>query len=489
MPDRYKNNNGSEKHMKNTDNEDTMYIPNSPDIQKYSAGNDNYNRQQNYNNPAQNNQQINPQYYQQQYRNRYPQQFPNVNQQRYPDGQYPQMQQQNPFAQQYAANHGHAQQQYPDNGQPQYNSGYYQQQYNNTQGQQFSANQNNAHYEVPKQPPRSNNSSQQKPKRKKKKKKNLIVRVVRRILLTLLIIFLLLFGIYSCTSLSIINKFDTVKSEARQRTSGALDVGHVTSVLIIGTDGRTDSDNGRSDSIILLSLNKSTNELYLTSFMRDSYVEIPGRGWDKLNSAYAYGGADLLMDTIERNFFIRIDDYVSVNFNTVSSIIDSMDGLTLDISNEEAEAINVILISELNELMGDDKNADLLDGGGKLHLNGKQVLAYSRIRNVGNNDFERTERQRVVISKLIEKASSSGISFIKNLTGTVIPALTTNMSKSDLYFLSLRLPFIISYDKKQLRIPADGTFTDDPYNSVGWVINVDFEANYDILRESVFAEK
>lgn len=489
MPDRYKNNSGSEKHMKNTDNEDTMYIPNSPDIQKYSAGNDNYNRQQNYNNPAQNNQQINPQYYQQQYRNGYPQQFPNVNQQRYPDGQYPQMQQQNPFAQQYAANHGHAQQQYPDNGQPQYNSGYYQQQYNNTQGQQFSANQNNAHYEVPKQPPRSNNSSQQKPKRKKKKKKNLIVRVVRRILLTLLIIFLLLFGIYSCTSLSIINKFDTVKSEARQRTSGALDVGHVTSVLIIGTDGRTDSDNGRSDSIILLSLNKSTNELYLTSFMRDSYVEIPGRGWDKLNSAYAYGGADLLMDTIERNFFIRIDDYVSVNFNTVSSIIDSMDGLTLDISNEEAEAINVILISELNELMGDDKNADLLDGGGKLHLNGKQVLAYSRIRNVGNNDFERTERQRVVISKLIEKASSSGISFIKNLTGTVIPALTTNMSKSDLYFLSLRLPFIISYDKKQLRIPADGTFTDDPYNSVGWVINVDFEANYDILRESVFAEK
>lgn len=491
MPDRYKNSGSSEKHMKNTDNEDTMYIPNSPDMQKYSGNAQNYNRQQNYSNSAANNHQMGKQYPQQQYRNGYPQQqFQNINQQRYPDGQY--SQQQNPFVQQYgnAANQGYARQQYPNNSQPQYNSGYPQQQYNNASGQQYYANQNSGYYNSPKQTQSSNNSGgQHKPKRKKKKKKNLVIRVMRKIIFTLLLILLLLFGIYSCTSLSIINKFNTVESASRQRTSGALNVKYVTSVLIIGTDGRTDSDQGRSDSIILLSINKKTNELFLTSFMRDSYVEIPGRGWDKLNSAYAYGGPELLMDTIELNFYVRIDDYISVNFNTVSSIIDSVDGLTIDISNEEAEAINVILISELNELMGDDRNADLLDSGGRLHLNGKQVLAYSRIRNVGNNDFERTERQRLVISKLIEKASSSGITFIKNLTATVVPDLTTNMSKSELYLLSLRLPFIIGYDKKQLQIPADGTFTDDPYNSVGWVINVDFEANYDILRENVFADE
>ena len=307
-------------------------------------------------------------------------------------------------------------------------------------------------------------------------------------LLSLLSIFLILFGIYSCTSLSLISKMNKVTTGERTRTA-SLNKSYVRSVLIIGTDGRTDDERGRSDSMILVSLNRKTNKLYMTSFMRDCNVEIPGFGENKLNAAYSYGGPELLMDTIEKNFRVQIDDYLQINFGTFASVIDAAGGIDMEISDAEAESINVILISEVNELMGDERESDLLQHGGKVHLNGKQALSYSRIRNVGNYDFERTNRQRKVMTELIKKARSGGLSFIRKVAKNALPSITTNMSTGDLYFLSLRLPFILKYDTEQLQIPAEGTFTDDSDNPNGWVILPDFEANHDIIEEKVFSKK
>ena len=206
-----------------------------------------------------------------------------------------------------------------------------------------------------------------------------------------------------------------VETGDRTRTPGAISENYVTSVLVIGTDGRTEDDKGRSDSMILVSINKKTKKITMTSFMRDCCVDIPGYGEDKLNAAYAYGGTELLMDTIEKNFRVKIDDYILINFNTFAEVIDAANGIDIELSDEEAQEVNNILISEVNELMGDERESDLLEHGGKLHLSGKQALSYSRIRKVGNSDFERTSRQRRVMSELISKARSGGISFVRKV--------------------------------------------------------------------------
>lgn len=321
-------------------------------------------------------------------------------------------------------------------------------------------------------------------RQKKRRKKSIVSRIVTWILSLVLGVFV----IYSAVALFMISKLNFAESSNRSHVMGALSKSYVTNVLLIGTDGRSLDEKGRSDTMILVSINSKTDEITLTSFMRDSYVSIPGYGWNKLNAAYAFGGADLLMDTIEQNFSVRIDNYVSVNFMSFASIIDSVGGIEIDVSDAEAREINTILMAEVNEIMGDAVDSDLLSSGGKLHLSGKQALSYARIRYIGNADFERTERQREVLTLVAEKLKTSfSPSMISDVASKAVPQLTTNMSAAELYLLSLRLPFILGYDMTQLRIPADGTYTGANYDC-GSVLEVDFNANYNILQSEVFGE-
>ena len=243
----------------------------------------------------------------------------------------------------------------------------------------------------PQQPP-----VQYKKKRKKKRRFGL----VSRIILSIVTLVVVIFAIYSAVSLALIKKIHYVESNITSY-SGLLDESYVKNVLLIGTDGRTASDRGRSDTMILLSINSKTDEIFLTSLMRDSYVDISGYGWNKLNAAYSFGGPELLIDTIQRNFDVKVTDYIAVNFNAFAAVVDAVDGVEINVSDSEAEAINQILHDEVNELMGDAIDSDYLSSGGKYKLNGKQALSYARIRYVGNADFERTERQREVLSKLL----------------------------------------------------------------------------------------
>lgn len=312
---------------------------------------------------------------------------------------------------------------------------------------------------------------------------------MKRVVLSLFTILVLLFGIYSCTAFSIIGNINKQDSGDRLRTDDALSRSYVRNVLIIGTDGRSPDEQGRSDSMILLSLNSRSNEIILTSFMRDCYVNINNYGMDKLNASYSYGGAELLMDTIESNFMIKIDDYITVNFISFAGIIDAVGGIDIDVSDDEAQEINNILFSEVNGLMGDDQWADFLESGGKLHLNGKQALSYARIRYVGNSDFERTSRQREVITKIIPKAVNPMA--IGRISKNVIPKVSTNMSSVGMYFLSLKLPFAVRYNVKQIQIPAENTFyPEDVWTADGElqnVLQVDFSANQDVLRNEIFS--
>lgn len=453
----------------NTDNQNTLNIPIPPNRPNYRQPNP-YRRTQ----PAQN-----------------PRQRQNNNQRQNPRPNNPQHPYNNGYSGQ-SYNSGYSGNPNPNYQNPnyqQYNSGYqnpnYQYQnpapnYNRSTGPQ------NTGYQ---QPQRTVRQPAPPPRRKKRKHRSLLGKVVKRVVLSLFTILVLLFGIYSCTAFTIIGKIGKQDSGDRNRTGNALSRSYVKSVLVIGSDGRSPDEQGRSDSMILLSFNSRTNQIILTSFMRDCYVNIPDYGMDKLNSAYSYGGADLLMDTIENNFNIAIDDYVTVNFISFSGIIDAVGGIDIDVSDEEAQAINDILFSEVNGLMGDDQWADFLDGGGKLHLNGKQALSYARIRYVGNSDFERTSRQREVITKIIPKAVNPIA--INRIAKNVIPQVNTNMSSVEMYLFSLRLPFSVRYDVKQIQIPAEGTYyPEDVWTASGDIQNVlqvDLNANYNILESEIFS--
>ena len=308
-------------------------------------------------------------------------------------------------------------------------------------------------------------------------------KAIRAVLWVIIIVFVL----YSAVSLIGILRMHRETAENRANISDVMDAAYVSNVLLIGTDSRDLSqERGRSDSMILASINKKTRELTLTSFLRDSYVYIDDDyGYGKLNAAYSYGGAGLLMDTIESNYGVRIDDYILISFAACANVIDAVGGVKLDLTDEEADAVNEILISEVNELMGDDRNDDLLDCGGKQKLDGKQALSYSRIRYVGNADFERASRQRTVMTQVLKKAAVNPVAMARIFV-TALPELSTNLSVGKSYGYTLRAPFLlIGYQLKTQQIPADDTFYGDDVDGES-VLRVDCDANRQVLKDTIY---
>ncbi|MCR5539429.1 MAG: LCP family protein [Ruminococcus sp.] len=278
----------------------------------------------------------------------------------------------------------------------------------------------------------------------------------------------------------------------RTFTGGSMDSKSVTNILLIGSDTRSEKENGRTDSMILMSVNKDKKSITMTSFMRDMYVEIRGRKtngedidvWDKLNSAYVYGGAELLMDTIEYNFDISVDDYVYVDFFAFIDIVDSIGGLEIDITDKEAAGLEDPL-GEQNHYLKQPEDTDTLDHGGKLLLNGNQTLAYARLRYVGNADFQRTERQREVISKIITKVKSSDPLTINRFAKSVCSNLSTNMSRAEMMLSAYKAIFSVNYEMKTLRIPAEGNYSFGMHGDQS-TLDIDIDASRELLRREIY---
>ncbi len=371
----------------------------------------------------------------------------------YPQGNYPQGQAQRPHAQ---------------NGQPP------RQQNRNAPHGQRPAPQNR------RQAPQNKNTNT----KPKKKRRNPALKILFGLLIFLVVIFII-YSILAMIAISKVNKVDT--GERIAPSHDLYKSSSVRNILLIGNDAR-DGDSGRSDSMILLSINSNTNKMNLVSIMRDSYVDIPGYGWDKLNAAYSIGGPELLMDTIQENFYVEINDYISINFTSFADIVDAVGGVEIEVNDDEADAINVLLDSyEGVNLFGEPKDSDYLNGAGTYKLNGKQALCYSRLRKVGNADFERTERQRKVLSGIMKNI---GPTSAFSMLGSAFPDLQTNMSGFDMYLLSLRLPILMGfYDMQQLRIPVEDSFydytTDDGQSALG----IDIDPNLDLVEYELYADK
>lgn len=207
---------------------------------------------------------------------------------------------------------------------------------------------------------------------------------------------------------------------------------HVINILLIGNDARSGESRARSDTIILVSLNENTKEIQLTSFMRDLYVQIPGYQDDRINAAYALGGPELLDATLEKNFGVKVDGNVEINFEAFEKVIDILGGVDVEITGAEAN----FLIS----------NHGIYVSEGMNHLNGPDALWFARIRKFGNGDYGRTERQRRLITAVVNSLKDSSITDIIALINEVLPYVVTDLSDSE----------IISYASVGLEVLASG---------------------------------
>ena len=173
----------------------------------------------------------------------------------------------------------------------------------------------------------------------------------------------------------------------------------ITNIALFGVDAE-DGQAGRSDSIMIATIDTHNKKLKLTSIMRDSYVNIDGHGLDKINHAYAFGKAQLAIKTLNENFDLNIEDFVAVNFSSLPKIIDKIGGIELDIDSEELKYINGY-IKNINTV--NSTSSPEIVSTGTQHVDGTQAMAYCRIRYTSGGDYKRTERHREVLSKIFEK--------------------------------------------------------------------------------------
>lgn len=315
--------------------------------------------------------------------------------------------------------------------------------------------------------------------KKDKKKKS---KLKRFLAVAVLIIALLGVGLYSLTGV-VYNKLNYV--EVASVTDLPMKEDGVVNILLIGNDSRENGDDGRSDAMILLSVSSRTKTIYMTSLLRDMYVEIPGHDNNRLNAAYSFGGAELLMETVEKNFDIPVNRYVQVNFEAFVGLVDSVGGIDLELTEKEIEYVNGYLV-EYNILTDRPQGTDNMDTSvsGMVHLNGPQALAYCRNRYLGT-DFGRTERQRKVLTEVIKKIPATLLTNGGELFDTLMPNLTTNLTKNECFSLGLMAAKALTYDIVADSIPQPGTYSDATIRKMA-VLEVDFEANRKYLKEKLY---
>lgn len=242
-------------------------------------------------------------------------------------------------------------------------------------------------------------------------------------------------------------------------------------VLLVGVDRRDKSWNGNSDSMILVSVNKGEDKVSMVSLMRDTYVNIADVGYKKLNAAYAYGAGPLLCSTITDTFRIQVDRYVAVDFFDLIDIIDCIGGVWLDVSDKEAEVANGYIIDMCN-IMNIDSSSHLFSGGGTYYCDGIQAVGFARNRYVGNSDFERTERQRYVLTQLIEEAKQMSLAQMTGTVQNVLQYVTMNIPETEIWDMVKELPDILNYTVETSRIPYDNMY------DIIWVDNQDMLVPY-----------
>ena len=250
----------------------------------------------------------------------------------------------------------------------------------------------------------------------------------------------------------------------------------VVNILLVGQDRREGQGRQRSDAMILCSFDTEDDTITLTSFLRDTYVYVPGYGHRKLNAAYAYGGFKLLNETLAVNFGVHVDADVEVDFSGFTGVIDLLGGVDITLSQAEAEYMN----ANGNFEYSDGSSWNLTAGVN--HLTGDQALAYARIRKL-DSDFGRTGRQRKVLLAMAAAVKNQKLSTLLGMLDQVLPLVTTNMTDKQIIGYATDFFPMLSGDIETQYIPAPGTYTDEYVSGLGACLIPDLEKNRQILRD------
>lgn len=230
-------------------------------------------------------------------------------------------------------------------------------------------------------------------------------------------------------------------------------------ILLLGVDRRDESWNGNSDVVLLVTVNKEKKTVYLTSFLRDLYADIPGVGVRKLNAACANGGPELTIQTLEENYHVEIDNYAMVDFNAMIDVVDALGGVDLEIDEDERVTANDY-ITCMCEDNGVDPKPYYIKKAGKVHLNGYQAVGYARNRYTGKgSDFGRTQRQRNVLMAIAEKAQNGDFVSLSDTIEDVMPYITHDIPEFEMIGLIMQVGTWMNYDIQQQHIPYDGEYT------------------------------
>lgn len=255
---------------------------------------------------------------------------------------------------------------------------------------------------------------------------------------------------------------------------------NVVNILLIGTDERTKefNTNARSDSMIIVSIDKEKNTVKLVSLERGMAAPVlegvyAGK-YDWLTHIFRYGGSDLLVKTVEHCYKVDIDHYVRVNFNSVTQIVDTIGGITVDLTGTEASALNKNLR---------DGQERLSEGTNR--LNGATALSFARLRSI-DSDWKRVQRQRKVILAVVEELKGSSLVQLNNLADEVLPLIQTNMTKLDIAEMVLYAPNFLQASFDQMTYPQEGTYGGMKIMGEKYGFAPDYEVNNRILQEFLY---
>lgn len=246
-------------------------------------------------------------------------------------------------------------------------------------------------------------------------------------------------------------------------------------ILLLGLD-MTRENSQRSDTVIVASI--GYDQLKLTSILRDTLVDIPGHGSGKLNAAFAHGGPQLVMRTLNENFRLNIMHYIAVDFTTLVALVDALGGVEVSVTEEEMTRVNQNIEAARAQLEAHGYSAATLSQcGERTHLNGVQALYYARLRKL-DSDFTRASRQRALLEAMLEKLRRGfwNPALLARLIRAIESDVDTNMSP--LQLISLGEKVLVSGVPGQLRLPVDDSFTDNGAN----LIIDDPQKNIDAFR-------
>lgn len=264
----------------------------------------------------------------------------------------------------------------------------------------------------------------------------------------------------------------------------------ITNIALFGIDLREGESAARSDTIMIVSVDKRHNKIKLSSIMRDTLVSIEGHGDRKINAAYFYGGPQLAVKTLNQQFDLNISEYATANFNQMAQMIDAVGGVEIDVTEAERLQAN-ISIKEQSRIAGLPE--DYIKHSGLQNLNGTQAVAYARIRHAKTSegqadDFGRTDRQREVMGKLFEKVKNMSVLQYPELARKFLPLVETSLDMGDLFGLAGIMLRDVSFEEE--RFPTNGTLIGNGSITVNGeqCLNVDLEQMKNELRAYIYTD-